>query len=95
MTKSVEQLELELNAVKAELALINAIWGKLYRKLVAQISEMRGALPTDYSTKQVVGKCKNHPEAPHGFDRNSSHSEDRYVCECEHWTPSNHDNNIS
>ena len=32
-------------------------------------------------------KCKTHPEAPHGFDRNASHSEDRYVCECESWTP--------
>ena len=30
-------------------------------------------------------ECNPHPDAPHGFDRNSSHSEDRYVCECEHW----------
>jgi hypothetical protein len=29
--------------------------------------------------------CKDHPDAPHGFDRNASHSEDRYVCECESW----------
>jgi hypothetical protein len=27
--------------------------------------------------------CKTHPDAPHGFDRNASHSADRYVCECE------------
>ena len=32
-------------------------------------------------------KCKTHPDAPHGFDRNGSHSEDRYVCMCEHWEP--------
>lgn len=32
-------------------------------------------------------KCKDHPDAPHGFDRNASHSEDRYVCECESWEP--------
>lgn len=32
--------------------------------------------------------CNPHPDAPHGFDRNASHSEDRYVCECESWTPS-------
>ena len=32
-------------------------------------------------------KCKDHPEAPHGFLRNASHAEDRYVCECEHWEP--------
>ena len=31
--------------------------------------------------------CKTHPDAPHGFDRNASHSLDRYVCECESWTP--------
>lgn len=31
--------------------------------------------------------CNPHPDAPHGFDRNSSHGEDRYVCDCEHWNP--------
>jgi hypothetical protein len=30
-------------------------------------------------------KCNSHPKAPHGFNRNSSHSADRYVCECEGW----------
>ena len=30
-------------------------------------------------------KCKTHPDAPHGFVRNASHMEDRYVCECEYW----------
>ena len=29
--------------------------------------------------------CKTHPDAPHGFDRTSSHSLGRYVCECEGW----------
>jgi hypothetical protein len=31
--------------------------------------------------------CKTDPDAPHGFDRNASHSADRYVCECEGWEP--------
>lgn len=31
--------------------------------------------------------CNPHPDAPHGFDRNSSHDEDRYVCDCESWYP--------
>jgi hypothetical protein len=31
--------------------------------------------------------CKTDPRAPHGFDRNASHSADRYVCECEGWNP--------
>jgi hypothetical protein len=29
--------------------------------------------------------CKTHPAAPHGFLRNASHTENRYVCECEYW----------
>lgn len=37
----------------------------------------------------VTGRrdCNPHPDAPHGFDRNASHSEDRYVCDCEGWVP--------
>ena len=31
--------------------------------------------------------CKTHPNAPHGFLRNSSHTAGRYVCECENWEP--------
>src|SRR6478672_9028244 len=31
--------------------------------------------------------CSQHPCAPHGFNRNASHSEDRYVCDCEGWLP--------
>ena len=30
-------------------------------------------------------KCSNHPDAPHGFCRDASHSAGRYVCECEGW----------
>ena len=32
-------------------------------------------------------KCSEHPDAPHGFSRNASHSVGRYVCECEGWIP--------
>lgn len=31
--------------------------------------------------------CNQHPDAPHGFDRNASHNAHRYVCECEGWEP--------
>ena len=41
------------------------------------VEELRGNTPD----------CKTHPDAPHGFDRNASHSADRYVCECEGWEP--------
>ena len=40
---------------------------------------------TEYVTSDV--KCKSHPDAPHGYNRNLSHAEGRYVCECEHWEP--------
>ena len=31
--------------------------------------------------------CKDHPDAPHGFNRSASHSLGRYVCDCEGWEP--------
>lgn len=37
-------------------------------------------------TREPEG-CSDHSDAPHGFDRNGSHNEDRYVCDCESWTP--------
>ena len=52
------------------------------------VEELRGN-----DTPEVTGEvttevlCKTHPDAPHGFDRNASHSADRYVCECEGWEP--------
>ena len=35
------------------------------------------------SNKEVP--CVEHPMAPHGFDRNGSHNEGHYVCECQGW----------
>ena len=32
-------------------------------------------------------KCKDHPLAPHGFNREASHANDDYVCECDSWSP--------
>jgi hypothetical protein len=55
------------------------------------VEELRGE--PDLATVGEVGiwgeikPCKDHPDAPHGFDRNASHSEDRYVCKCEYWEP--------
>jgi len=39
------------------------------------------------TTDDETPPCKTDPRAPHGFDRNASHSADRYVCECEGWEP--------
>jgi hypothetical protein len=44
-------------------------------------------------TPEVTGEvtrevpCKTDPRAPHGFNRNASFDEDRYVCDCEFWEP--------
>lgn len=35
----------------------------------------------------IVPPCKDHPDAPHGFDRTASHSLGQYVCTCENWEP--------
>ena len=51
---------------------------------IPQIKSLRQAL-TPEVTPEVP--CKTHPDAPHGFDRNASHSADRNVCECESWEP--------
>ena len=32
-------------------------------------------------------RCNEHPDAPHSFMRDASHSAGRYVCECESWEP--------
>ena len=40
------------------------------------------------ASPDVGGKpCNPHPDAPHGFSRNASHSAGRYVCDCEGWIP--------
>jgi|TARA_Y100000310_G_C20527072_1_gene736589 hypothetical protein len=37
-----------------------------------------GFNPDDYEDPP----CSDHPDAPHGFDRNGSHNEGQYLCEC-------------
>jgi len=39
------------------------------------------------NTKDQAIACSTHPDAPHGFNRNSSHTAGRYVCDCEGWVP--------
>ena len=33
----------------------------------------------------MIMTCKTHPDAPHGFMRDASHSAGEYVCECAFW----------
>ena len=39
----------------------------------------------DQGAQNQQPKCNPHPKAPHGFNRQASHSADRYVCDCEGW----------
>jgi hypothetical protein len=56
------------------------------QELVKENKALRDRLAQPEPQPEEV-PCKTHPDAPHGFDRNASHSADRYVCECESWEP--------
>ena len=60
----------------------HAIKEELYDKVKMEMFNASSALE---GIEEVP--CKEHPDAPHGFNRNASHNEGRYVCECEHWEP--------
>tara|TARA_B110000908_G_scaffold172331_1_gene239116 strand:- start:6831 stop:7127 length:297 start_codon:yes stop_codon:yes gene_type:complete len=49
------------------------------KEYASTIYEMRGEY-ADFDKK-----CNPHPDAPHGFCRDSSLAEGRNVCECESW----------
>lgn len=63
----------------------------LQAKLDVMIPELLGKsgaeLPPLNENTRLSVHCKTHPDAPHGFDRNASHTEGRDVCECESWKP--------
>lgn len=46
-----------------------------------------GSIVVEYNEEEVP--CKTHSDAPHGFNRNASHSLGRYVCDCEFWEEEN------
>ena len=57
-----------------------------YDKVKMEMFKASSALEgINYDNQEV--SCKDHPDAPHGFDRGASHAMDRYVCECESWEP--------
>ena len=53
------------------------------------VKDVDTAMAAWHADDDVGVKCKPHPDAPHGFLRNASHSAGRYVCECEHWKEKN------
>ena len=52
-------------------------------EIIDELNNLRAALVEPVQEPQ----CNPHPKAPHGFLRNASHTEGRYVCECEEWEP--------
>jgi hypothetical protein len=45
------------------------------------------ALKAALEQQEQEPQCNPHPNAPHGFLRNASHTEGRYVCACAYWQP--------
>lgn len=74
--EEIEELRAKKKAIKEEL------YDKVKMEMFKASSKLEGI---DYEDQEV--QCKSHPDAPHGFDRNSSLSLGRYVCECENWEP--------
>ena len=63
-----------------------AIYEELYEIVKMEMFKASSKLEDiDYEDQEVP--CKTHPDAPHGFLRNESLTQNRYVCECEYWEP--------
>ena len=63
---------------------------EIWEKMQPNTSASAVRVPAIQALRQALTPevpCKTDPRAPHGFDRNASHSADRYVCECEGWEP--------
>jgi len=82
MTKEVMKQALEALRMPCE------FWNKTQ---FIKVTEAIKALEEALKQKENNFNCKTHPDAPHGFVRNASHSDDRYVCECEFWEPPEQD----
>jgi hypothetical protein len=81
-----EYLRIEVSEAYGRDAHISTIhkWEQLLEYHQTTMDSLRAALA---EPEQSEPKCNPHPKAPHGFDRNGSHSAGRYVCDCEHWEP--------
>ena len=48
-------------------------------------AEQEPVVNKSLTTQEQKYACNPHPNAPHGFCRDESITQDRYVCECEFW----------
>jgi len=64
-------------------------WDQALEHVAERIPEKLYTLSPIAPAQLAVGNttCNPHPDAPHGFARNASYAENRYVCKCEGWMP--------
>ena len=79
MTNKDEALKMAIEAL--ETAEVQSEYDGLSDMIFKAINACKEAL--EQPAQEV--ECSNHPDAPHGFCRDASHSAGRYVCECEGW----------
>jgi len=77
MTTATELLRRAADALRSELGPVPPYY--IYG-LIQEIEER-------FISAEPEAECSDHPDAPHGFDRNASHNSGRYVCTCEGWEP--------
>jgi hypothetical protein len=89
---SIEAMKKALEALKDANALFNVeASSAAYKEAVTALRQaikeaaLKGLSQTSREIEDIP--CKDHPDAPHGFLRDESHSSGRYVCECEAWEP--------
>ncbi len=83
---TLDTLKLATSALTASSNYIDVLGGtsKHCRQLVSAIEAQIKELEAD-DDSDIEHPCSDHPDAPHGFDRNGSHNAGRYVCVCEGW----------
>ena len=82
--ETIARLERELNEARAEVSGALEQIDRLIKKSGDEWERANRAEAKLAAKPDVAGLVKRLREGDHGFDRNGSHSEDRYVCLCEH-----------
>ena len=93
-----ELLERALEALEASMKMMDqwsyrrTMEGREGFNTLRVIIDIREHLARTKEPENRFGKetpCKDHPDAPHGFDRNQTQTEGVYVCDCKYWEPDN------
>lgn len=81
------ELQAQINELREALICIDEdLVNPVYYRLVKEaLDKTAPQCLQEHDNEVIEVKCKTHPDAPHGFNRNESHSAGRYVCDCEFW----------